>query len=230
LERIGTDESGKGDYFGPLVVGAVYADGASAERLAGLGVADSKKLSDKRVLELGPKIRELCPSDVVRINPLKYNHLHAKFGNLNVLLAWAHARAIENLLGRVDCKTVISDQFGDEKYLREKLMRKGRKVELIQRPRAEDDAAVAAASVIARAEFLRSLEYMAKAYGLAFPKGASDVVHAGRMFVAAYGSERLPEVAKTHFKTTAKIVGGALEPASPPAVSGISASRRLKRP
>lgn len=206
MDRIGTDESGKGDYFGPLVVAAVYANAGCERHLKELGVRDCKRLSDSRVLQLGEAIGKACQYDVVKINPEKYNALHEKFGNLNVLLAWAHARGIENLLAKVDCRRVISDQFGDEKYLKEKLMKRGKKVELIQRPRAEDDIAVAAASVLARATFIRSIEYLSNAYGIAFPKGATAVEDAGRLFVAAYGAERLNEVAKVHFKTTERVL------------------------
>ena len=206
MDRIGTDESGKGDYFGPLVAAAAYADDWQDDALRKLGVKDCKKLSDAKVLELAGEIRKACPHSVVKINPPKYNALREKFGNLNILLAWAHARAIENLLQEVDCKKVISDQFGDEKYLKEKLMKKGKKVELTQMPRAESDVAVAAASILARATFLQSLGAISQYYGLKFPKGATDVEHAGRMFVAAYGAERLGEVAKTHFKTTDRIL------------------------
>jgi len=203
--HIGTDESGKGDYFGPLVVAAAHVDDALVRHLEAIGVRDCKRLSDGRVLELAKGVKESCKWQVVRINPEKYNALHAKFGNLNELLAWAHARAIENLLAKVECNLVISDQFGDEAYLRKRLMKKGAQVELIQMPRAESDMAVAAASVLARAEFLGSLDWMTKAYGLPFPKGASNVEHQARMFVAAYGFERLGEVAKVHFKTTEKL-------------------------
>ena len=208
VDRIGTDESGKGDYFGPLVVAAVHATKEEERLLTEMGVKDSKKLSDRKTLELEPKIRSACRHNVVKINPPKYNTLRAKLGNLNLLLAWAHARAIENLLGGVKCSLVISDQFGDEKYLRQKLMREGRRVKLVQKPRAESDIAVAAASVIARATFLRSLEAMSKSYGIRFPKGATEVEHAAKMFVNAYGVERLQEVAKIHFKTTGRVVGG----------------------
>jgi ribonuclease HIII len=208
MERIGTDESGKGDFFGPLVVGAVYVNDGTARYLQDIGVKDCKRLSDSRALELAEHIKKQCVFDVVRINPQKYNSLYEKFGNLNVLLAWAHARAIENILGKVECNLVITDQFGDEKYVKEKLMKKGKEVQLIQRHKAESDIAVAAASVIARASFLQGLEYLSKTYGILFPKGATDVEHAGRMFFAAYGRERLEEVAKTHFKTTDKITVG----------------------
>jgi ribonuclease HIII len=206
MDHIGTDESGKGDYFGPLVVAAVHVNAGLEKHLKEIGVRDCKRLSDRRVLQLAEAIKNACPYDVVKINPERYNALHAKFGNLNILLAWAHARAIENLLGKVESKQVISDQFGDEKYLREKLMKRGKKVELIQRPRAESDIAVAAASVLARATFLKSLETLSGAYGVSFPKGATKVEEAGRLFIAAYGPERLGEVAKTHFKTTERII------------------------
>ena len=206
MDRIGTDESGKGDYFGPLVVAAVHVNDEKEKILQYYGVRDCKVLSDRKATELAAKIKGECEFDIVRINPQKYNVLHKKFENLNVLLAWAHARAIENLLRKVKCNLVIADKFGDEKYLREKLMKEGRKVGLIQRPKAESDMAVAAASVLARATFLEALDGMRKFYGLEFPKGATAVEHAGRMFIAAYGAELLDEVAKVHFKTTSKIV------------------------
>ncbi|MFH0862243.1 MAG: ribonuclease HIII [Candidatus Altiarchaeota archaeon] len=215
MNRIGTDESGKGDYFGPLVVAAVYV-GDDEAKLKKLGVKDSKKLSDPKALELAEEIKKSSPYDIVRINPEKYNKLHEKFGNLNILLAWAHARAIENLLAKVEAKKVISDQFGDEKYLKEKLMKKGKKVELIQMHRAESDTAVAAASVVARAAFLDSLAYLSRTYGIQFPKGATHVEHQGRMFIAAYGQERLKEVAKVHFKTTQRIMPGSARDGSSP--------------
>lgn len=211
MDRIGTDESGKGDFFGPLVVGAVYVTDQQEKTLRKLGVKDCKLLEDKKVLALDEEIRKAFVFDVVKINPPKYNQLHEKFGNLNILLAWAHARAIENLLGKVECGRVVSDQFGDEKYLKERLMKKGRKVELIQRPRAEDDLAVAAASIVARATFLKGLEAMTQYWGIKFPKGASNVEHAGRMFVAAYGREMLSEVAKTHFRTMKRLDAGGSE-------------------
>jgi ribonuclease HIII len=201
-DRIGTDESGKGDYFGPLTVAAVYVRSGDARRLRKLGVRDSKRLKDHTVLDLEDRIKDGFSHDVVKINPGRYNELHAKLGNLNVLLAWAHARAIENLLQRVKCRLVVSDQFGDERYLRQSLMDEGRRVELVQKPKAESDAAVAAASVLARAAYLRALSGMRRRYGVVFPKGATHVVEAGLAYADLYGIDRLDEVAKTHFKTT----------------------------
>lgn len=208
--RIGTDESGKGDYFGPLVTAAVWVDDSLEKKLAGLGVRDSKKLSDKRAAELARAIRECTPHSVVAIGPEKYNELYEKIRNLNRLLAWAHARAIENILQEVSCDTVIADKFGDEKYIKNALLQKGREVTLIQKVRAESDLAVAAASIVARAEFLRRLEALARATGAELPKGASDLVdRAGARILQAGGEDKLRQVAKWHFKNTRKIMRSA---------------------
>ncbi len=205
MNRIGTDESGKGDYFGPLVAAAAYVELKDEEFLKSIGVRDSKKISDKKIHEIADEIRKNIKHDIVRINPEKYNKLYSKFGNLNVLLAWAHARAIENLLKKVKCQTVISDQFGDEKYLREKLMEEGRKINLIQRPRAEEDLAVAAASILARDSYLKGLKELGEKHGIKLPKGATHVEETGGRFISENGVEKLNQIAKTHFKTTEKI-------------------------
>jgi len=101
IERIGIDESGKGDYFGPLVIAAVFVDATTQGELKLMGVRDSKKLSDGRILELAPDIKTICPHSVIAIGPQKYNELYAKIKNLNRLLAWGHAKALETLLERV---------------------------------------------------------------------------------------------------------------------------------
>jgi ribonuclease HIII len=208
--QIGIDESGKGDYFGPLVIAGVYVAGEHEEQLRTVGVRDSKTVSDKKAAVLAEQIRTLCPFTVVAIGPERYNNLHASFKNLNKLLAWGHARAIENLLEKVACTRVVADQFGDERFLKNALMAKGREVILIQKPRAEEEIAVAAASIIARAEFLRRLQDLSMRYGIALPKGASDlVITAGKEFVNRHGVEALGEVAKLHFRTTEKVLGQA---------------------
>lgn len=205
--RIGTDESGKGDYFGPLVTAAVWVDEALEEKLSGLGVRDSKKISDGRVTEIARRITADVPHAVVVIGPSKYNELYGKIRNLNRLLAWAHARAIENLLEKVSCTTVIADKFGDEKYVQNALMKKGREVQLIQRVRAEADIAVAAASIVARAEFLRRLKSLSAQIGFDLHKGASDLVDQdGLRIVQSGGKDKLLTVAKWHFKNTKKIL------------------------
>ncbi|MFH0860326.1 MAG: ribonuclease HIII [Candidatus Altiarchaeota archaeon] len=204
--RIGTDEAGKGDYFGYLVVAGVYADAEIEKTLKHYGVKDSKMLSDRRVNEIAKLVRRTCQHDIVRISPKKYNQLYDKLGNMNLILAWAHARAIENLLPKVKCDTVISDQFGDRKFLEEKLMEEGRKVRLIQKFRAESDTAVAAASILARDYYLSSLKRLSQRYGIELPKGSTHVMEAGRELVKKHGQEVLDEIAKKHFKTTSTIL------------------------
>ena len=208
LNRIGIDESGKGDYFGPLVIAAVFVTPTSESDLTLMQVRDSKKISDGRILEMAPDIRLLCPHSVVAIGPQRYNELYAKIKNLNRLLAWGHARALENLLQRVDCDLAIADQFGDERLVLNALQEKGKQIRLVQRTKAEADLAVAAASILARAEFLLRLKKLSQELNTTLPKGASPAVElAGRMVVKKYGRERLGTVAKLHFKTTKSVLG-----------------------
>ncbi len=205
---IGTDEAGKGDYFGPLVVAGVYVTDQTAILLRQIGVRDSKTLSDKRIAEMSREIRQTCPVDVVAIGPERYNSLYAKIRNLNRLLAWAHARVIENLLEKVTCERAVSDQFGDEQYLLRALMDKGKRIQLEQRHRAEDDVAVAAASIIARGEFVRRLQQLSQSVGVELAKGAGPpVLVAGRRYLEKHGRGALGTVAKLHFKTTQQIGG-----------------------
>jgi ribonuclease HIII len=206
-DQIGVDESGKGDYFGPLVIGGVYVTSEDEAQLRAAGVRDSKALSDKKVSAIAAHIRASCPSTLVVIGPERYNSLYRSLRNLNRLLAWGHARAIENLLAKVSCHQVVSDQFGDERFLESALMKRGRTVRLVQKPRAEDEIAVAAASIIARAEFLRRLQELSSRYDVLLPKGASNgAIAAGKEFVRRYGADTLGQVAKLHFRTTASIL------------------------
>ncbi len=204
--HIGVDESGKGDYFGPLVIAACYV---GPEHLAELeGVKDSKKLTDKSSLALARKIRSVCPYSVIAIGPAKYNELYAKFRNLNRLLEWGHARAIENVLEVQPSRLVISDQFANPAGLKRQLFEKGKQIELRSMVRAEADIAVAAASILARAEFLNRLEKLGQQFSIELPKGASSmVIAAGKRFVATQGKEKLGEVAKLHFKTSESVLG-----------------------
>lgn len=207
IERIGMDESGKGDYFGPLVIAAVFVDGTTQGELALMQVRDSKKISDGRILEMAPDIKIICPHSVITIGPHKYNELYAKIRNLNHLLAWGHARALENLLERVSCHRAIADQFGDERLILNALQEKGRKIVLEQRTKAESDLAVAAASILARAEFLLRLKRLSGEVGTMLPKGASPAVElAARMVIKKHGRDRLGSVAKLHFKTTQAVL------------------------
>jgi ribonuclease HIII len=208
IERIGIDESGKGDYFGPLVIAAVFVDATTQGELRLMEVRDSKKISDGRVLEMAIDIKTICPHSVIAIGPQKYNELYAKIKNLNRLLAWGHAKALETLLERgITCERAISDQFGDERLILNVLQEKGRKITLEQRPRAESDLAVAAASILARAEFLIRIKRLSSEVGTTLPKGASPAVElAAKMVVKKHGQDRLGTIAKLHFKTTKAVL------------------------
>lgn len=203
--HIGVDESGKGDYFGPLVIAACYV---GPEHLAELeGVKDSKKLTDPISLRLAGKIREVCPHSIISIGPAKYNELYAKFKNLNTLLAWGHARAIENVLELQPATHVISDQFAAGGLaVKKALYEKGKGIEFRSMVRAEADIAVAAASILARAEFLMRLKRLGNEYGIELPKGAGNVIGTAQRFVASQGADALGNIAKLHFKTTQQVL------------------------
>lgn len=207
--RIGVDESGKGDYFGPLVVAGVYVTEAAVRHFMEIGVRDSKRISsDKRIAEIAREIRSTkgALASVVPIGPEAYNRLQAKMGSVNDILGWGHARVIENLLERVDCNRAVSDQFGNKRIVLNALMERGRKIDLVQRHKAESDLAVAAASILARDEFVMRLRRQAREFGVDMPKGASAAVDAAaREFVARHGRGALNKVAKVHFRTTQKI-------------------------
>ena len=208
IERIGIDESGKGDYLGPLVIAAVFVDATTQSELTLMNVRDSKKISDGRILDIAPDIRLICPHSIIAIGPQRYNELYEKIRNLNCLLAWGHAKALETLLEKVSCGRAIADQFGNEQLILDALQKKGRTVTLEQRHKAESDLAVAAASILARAEFLFRLRYLSDEIGTMLPKGASPAVElAGRMIVKKHGEERLGSVAKLHFRTTQAVLG-----------------------
>lgn len=206
VDRIGVDESGKGDYFGPLVIASVFVGKGQAQGLRNSGVKDSKFVSDKMAGILAAKIKKSQPYAVVSIGPQKYNELYGKIKNLNKLLAWGHARAIENLLEKVECKKAISDQFGNKKLIENALFKKGKKIELVQRHKAESDMAVAAASIVARAEFLSRLKWLEETHKVELCKGASSKAADLALKIAQEkGVDFLGTVAKLHFKTTESI-------------------------
>lgn len=205
--HIGTDESGKGDYFGPLVIAGVFVPEEQEAVLRELGVKDSKRLSDRRVQELAGVIKQGYKHSIVAIGPERYNELYLKLMNLNRLLAWGHSRVIENILEKVPCSTAVTDQFGDSRLVLNALMKRGKRIELVQKPRAEEDPAVAAASILARAEFLKRLHLLSREVGLDLPKGSSPLAEeAGVKLVKLQGVEVLDKVVKKHFKLTARIL------------------------
>jgi ribonuclease HIII len=217
LPRIGVDESGKGDFFGPLCVAGVYVNASVIEAWKESGIRDSKHIgSDRRIAELAKLIRETpgCISTVVPIGNEAYNRLFATMKSVNSILAWGHARVIENLMllrHRMNPPPVraISDQFASKKETVAKaLMSLGREIELIQRHKAESDMAVAAASILARNEFVTRLGKLEKEFEMVLPKGASAAVDAvAKEFVTRHGVERMKKAAKMHFRTAFRAQG-----------------------
>ena len=204
--HLGVDESGKGDFFGPLVIAGVYVDRGIARKLMDAGVVDSKRItSDAKIRTLADAIRKTSTglNEVVLVGPAKYNELYEKFGNLNKLLAWGHARVIENLLAKKpDCPRSLSDQFADARLIEQSLLRHGQKIDIQQRPRAESDIAVAAASILAREGFINWLDREGRKLGMKLERGASPAVKAtAEKIVKERGPTGLRELAKVHFRT-----------------------------
>ncbi len=207
----GIDESGKGDFFGPLVICACYVDRDNGQALLEAGVQDSKAIkSDKKIIATAMKIKKLVKDrySIVKIGNQAYNQMYQKIGNLNRLLAWGHARAIENLLDKVpQCQYLLADKFAHERILQQALMSKGRQVKLLQRTKAESDVAVAAASILARDIFVREMNRLGQELDLeTLPKGASRKVdETAAKLVAEHGFDTLNNYAKLHFKTVEKV-------------------------
>ena len=211
--HMGIDESGKGDFFGPLVIASVYTDAKSVEILKELGARDSKKITSDRVaLQLASDIRKKLDGKyaIIAIGPEAYNRMYAKIGNVNKLLAWGHARAIENLHEKVpDCPRALADKFASTVLIERALMEKGGKIKMDQRTKAESDPAVAAASILARAGFLMALRKMEKDFGIeTVPKGCSTKVkQTAAELVANKGPGILLKTCKCHFRTTDEVLG-----------------------
>lgn len=206
---IGSDEVGKGDYFGPLVVVAARVERTQVPLLVELGVADSKTLTDGRMKAIAKDVIQVVTHRAVVIGPEAYNRLYAKLANLNQLLAWAHARALEDVLAEASADYALVDRFAHDSVLRRHLKGASRQIRLDQRPRAEDDPAVATASILARVEFLRRMDALSREAGLQLPRGAgAPVLAAGRRLVASQGASALSRFAKLHFRTTEQICRG----------------------
>lgn len=213
LPHFGIDESGKGDYFGPLVVAGVYTNGETAKKLIRMGVCDSKLIkSDIKIHRLAQEITELpdITSEVLCISPRNYNELYGEMKNLNTLLAWGHARVIAALHAKVpDCPRALSDQFAKPWVLQQALKKQDVHIKLEQKTQGESDVAVAAASILARDRFVSWLNECEKRSGLSFPKGVgAGVMKAARALLKEHGKEKLPHLAKLHFKLTKQLYLG----------------------
>jgi ribonuclease HIII len=217
VPRLGVEESGKGDFFGPLCIAGAYVNAEVVKSWKDAGIRDSKNISsDKRIKDLAELIRKTpgCVTTVVPIGNEAYNRLYAKMRSINTLLAWGHARVIENLMAQKHRMNppparAISDQFASDKTTVAKaLMTLGREIELVQKHRAEEDLAVAAASILARHEFVTRLGAMEKQFEMEFPRGASALVDAAaKEFIVRHGVENLPKIAKMHFRTALRAQG-----------------------
>ncbi|MCS7063753.1 MAG: ribonuclease HIII [Methylacidiphilales bacterium] len=204
--HIGVDECGKGDFFGPLVVAGVYTDEETSRALMQARIRDSKKIkSDMQAKKLAREIKTTIGSQSFKIlvlMPLRYSELYAEFKNLNRLLAWAHATVIEDLILRAPkAHFALSDQFADPIVLEKELLRRHKKIPLRQRTNAEKDIAVAAASILARAEFIDRLHQLSLEVGVPLPKGASQVKEAALEILRKHGADTLERLCKVHFKT-----------------------------
>lgn len=206
--RIGIDESGKGDFFGPLCIAGVFAKEEDFSILKEIGVKDSKSISDGPIRKIAQQIKSRLTYHVVRINPPKYNELYSSFGNLNRLLAWGHATTIEALVEKSGCRRVIIDQFANEQVVINALERKKLELDLTQRHRGEEDLVVAAASILARQAFLDGLDHESKLLGLTLPKGGGEAtIQIGKQIVRDFGVAKLRTVCKQHFKNLDAILG-----------------------
>jgi ribonuclease HIII len=208
MPRIGADESGKGDYFGPLVVAAWRLEDEHLETLVDLGVTDSKALGDNRIERIAGRLDDLGCGAVLRLMPRDYNPRYAEVGNLNHLLSDMHGACIAELVDRTGpgVRAVLVDQYARNvtRLWKHAALPAGCRLET--RPKGEADVAVAAASILARAEFVRSLRELSQEFGHTLPPGAGQpVLQAGRALVKLFGRERLAEVGKLHFATSAKL-------------------------
>lgn len=211
--HFGIDESGKGDFFGPLVIAGAYTDRQITRQFLENGTQDSKRIgSDARIRALAKMIRQTpgVAFDIVLIGPERYNDLYKKFGNLNSLLGWGHARVIENLLAkRPDCPRALSDKFADARVIEKALLQHGQRIQLEQRTKAESDLAVAAASILAREAFIDWLERSGKQLGLPLGRGVSATIkETARKIVEKEGPAALRRFAKVHFRTAHEVAPG----------------------
>ena len=212
---IGADETGVGDYLTPLVAAAVFVPKQNVRKLEALGITDSKKISDNKIVELFEKIKSMVIWSVEKMSQRQYNFLTKKY-NANELKMYLHMKAISKVENRVeDVDLVILDAFSNENSLnkyRERLSKtediNDWKNETIYVEKGEmEHVSVAAASIIARAFFITYMKEQNEKYGMTFPLGTNAIVEEfARNFVNKFGKDELYNVSKLSFKTTEKIV------------------------
>ncbi|MES2695909.1 MAG: ribonuclease HIII [Verrucomicrobiota bacterium] len=210
----GLDESGKGDFFGPVVAATVIADRSAIEGWIKAGVKDSKKISELQIFKLDAVIRDTRGVAVktFQLGMPKYNELMAKpRANLNLLLAWQHSIALLDALQEKRVPWGLLDQFTEQPLVQKELKRKGLEgFELKMRTKAEEDPVVAAASIVARAEFQRQMNQLSRKFGDKLQKGAGPLVkEQGAKIIEKFGVKALAEFAKLHFRTAYEVVSAA---------------------
>jgi ribonuclease HIII len=205
---IGVDESGKGDFFGPLVIAGCLVTDQTRDRLTDLGVRDGKLIANLKLRTIAAQITATFPHVVVVLWPEEYNRRYKAIANLNKLLASGHADCIEQLLKEHKAERAISDKFGKPELVADELSHRGVDISLAQIVRGEQFISVAAASILARASFLDAMDTLSEKWDMEIPRGAAPQVDAaGRRLVKRYGAEALPKVAKIHFKNFKRVVG-----------------------
>ncbi len=211
---VGSDESGKGDYYGPLVVAGFYCQSQDIVSLKRLGVKDSKQLQDNQINIIAKKIMERFPNryQLITLTPKKYNELYHNFTqskkNLNHLLAWCHSKVIANLARKFNPQGIFVDRFTKqglvEYYLHSE---KIDNCDILQAHQGERDIAVATASILARAKFNAGIEYYSREIGFTLPKGGGNTtIVTGKKIVTSLGADTLQHIAKLHFKNSQKIL------------------------
>ncbi|MDG2264643.1 MAG: ribonuclease HIII, partial [Candidatus Marinamargulisbacteria bacterium] len=200
LPLIGVDESGKGDFFGPLVTAAAYVTPDTAPALQSRGVTDSKRLNDTQIAQLATWIKAHCPHTILSLLPERYNKRYPETSNLNTLLATCHIDVIEHLSHETSCKVALSDQFAKPTLLHQLGRARIPHITIHQATRAESNIAVAAASILARNQFITDLQALSNHIGIVLPKGATHIQTAYAQVLASLGRDQLHTVAKTHFK------------------------------
>ncbi|MEY2713728.1 MAG: ribonuclease [Planctomycetota bacterium] len=207
---IGSDEAGKGDYFGPLVVASVYAEPERKQELVAMGIADSKTLSDQRMFPMAEMVERGFDCEVRVLMPSEYNARWNDARNVNHVLAELHADAIAALLRRHPEANVLVDRFGDESLIADRLATRlgHRHKNLVQVPRAEAHPVVGAASVVARVRFVEGFQECEAESGTDLHKGGGEPVDvAARRAFAIGGRELMSRIAKLHFKNSERIHG-----------------------
>lgn len=207
---IGTDESGKGDYFGPLVVAGVFVNPVCRCKLLEIGITDGKKISNTRIRKLANWMWNNYEKhiEVVEKMPDEYNNeyddLINRGENSSSILANLHFNVIQSLSKRFGVRHALVDKFP---FKDRTLLFTQRDLNIKHVTKGERDIAVAAASIIARDRFLTGMENLSDNYEIKLPRGASKVIETGRDFVKLNGEDSLRNVAKLHFRTTRQVIG-----------------------